>query len=150
MALSDYKQVSRVFELKGASFEVKALSLNEMRVLIRQHMPDLEALFQVSVEALEGKSEVSESDIQRLVVAAVEQAPGLVANVIALSAGETDEAGVAAAYRLPFPVQVDVLLAIGNLTFDEVGGVKKWWGAIAGLLGKTKIGKAMTGVSKAP
>lgn len=150
MALADYQAEHRDFDLKGGSFRVKGLSLNEFTTLIRQHMPDLEAIFDLGAQTMSGKTEVTENDIQHLVIAFAEQAPSLVANVIALAAGEGNEAGIAAAYRLTFPVQVEVLSAICSLTFDEVGGIKKALESVAGLLGNTKMGVAMKEIQKAP
>lgn len=143
MSLEDYKPEYRVFPLKGGSFSVKGLSLVEVTELIRQHMPDLEAVLDLAMQTMDGKAELTESDIGNLVVTFAEQAPGLVANVIALAADAHTEKGIAAATSLAFPVQVEVLLAICTLTFDEVGGVKKAWGLIAGLLKNKKLPKVL-------
>ena len=138
MALADYRPEHRVFSLKGGSFTVKGISLTEFTTLIRHHMPDLEAIFDLGSQVLAGKTELTEDDVTQLAIAFAEQAPALAANVIALASGEEGEKAVSGARALPFPVQVDVIVAIVGLTFDEVGGVKKALGSIAGLLTSTK------------
>lgn len=138
MGLADYQPETRVIELKGGSFVVKGLSLVEFTTLVRYHLPDLEAIFDLVTSAVEGKVDLTEEDLTKIAISLSEQAPGLVANLIALSAGEADEKGIASAARLPFPVQIKTLISIAELTFDEVGGVKKAWESVAGLL-KNKL-----------
>lgn len=131
--LSDFQVETRKFDLKGGSFEVGGLSLESFAVLVRTHLADLEALFDLfqNVETLAG------ADIQKLAIAVAEEAPGFVANVIALASGEPHAAPQA--QKLPFPVQVDALVAIGDLTFGEVGGVKKFLPTVARLIGATGL-----------
>ena len=132
MALGDYKVPSHEFNLKGGSFIVKGLSLEDVTSLVQHHLPDLEALYDLFTKSADVMSE----DFRPLVVSLVTQAPGFAANVIALAAGEPDKAKAAA--TLPFPVQVDVLLKVGDLTFLEVGGVKKALESIVPLLAVSK------------
>lgn len=134
MALADYQPETRVIPFSGGSFSVKGLSLNDFTALVRHHLPDLEAMFNLGSNTLSGKTELTEDDITKLAVAFAEEAPGFVANLIALAAGETDEKSVNAALSLPFPVQVRALAAIADLTFAEVGGIKKAMESVAGLL----------------
>lgn len=145
MGLADYQPEVRVITLKGGSFTVKGLSLVEVTALIRTHLPDVEALLDLATNVLDGKTDLSEDDIGLLSVTLAEQAPGLVANLIALSSGESDEAAVQNAYKLPFPVQVKVLMDIAELTFNEVGGIKKAMGSVAGLLKKMPKSLPTTG-----
>lgn len=134
MGLADYKPETRVISLKGGSFDVKGLSLEDFAKLVNHHLTDLEALFDLGSSALSGKTDLSEDDIIKLAVSFVEQAPGFAANLIALAAGDTSEAGMTAAASLPFPVQVKTLVDIAEITFDEVGGIKKAMESVAGLL----------------
>jgi len=134
MSLADYQPETRVVQLKGGSFLVKGLALTEFTTLIRHHLPDIEALFALGSNVLSGKTELTEDDLTKLAVTLSEQAPGFVANLIAVAAGETDEKAIENAGRLPFPVQVKTLVDIADLTFSEVGGVKKALESVAGLL----------------
>lgn len=135
MALSDYQPETRKFDLKGGSFSVRGLALEDVAVLIRTHLPDLEALFDV----FENAAKVSDSDFAKVAASVASQAPGFAANAIALAADEPESAPNAA--RLPFPVQVEALVAIGDLTFTEVGGVKKALETVAGLLARMNLTK---------
>lgn len=132
MSLSNYKPESLEINLKGGSFKIEGLSLEGVAVLVREHLPDLEALFNVFQEA----NKLGDNDMQAIVQSVVSQAPGFAANLIALASGEPESAPQAA--KLPFPVQVDVILKIGDLTFSEVGGIKNSLGLIVALLQKNK------------
>ena len=132
MALANYKAESREVVLKGGSFTIEGLSLEHVAVLVREHLPDIEALF----DLFQTSNKIGNTDYLSVIQAIVTQAPGFAANVIALASGEPDSAPVAA--KLPFPVQVDVITQIGDMTFNEVGGVKKSLELIVGLLAKNK------------
>ncbi len=133
MPLAGYQPETRKVSLGGDnSFDVKGLSLNEIAVLIREHFPDLDAI----VDLFQGVNLRDDAQLQPLLLSVVSQAPGFAANVIALAAGEGSASD---AEKLPGPVQVKALLDIGELTFNDVGGVGKAWEMIAGLLSKTGI-----------
>ncbi len=139
MPLAGYKPESKTISVgAGNSFDVKGLSLMDLATLIRVHMPDMEAVFDlvsgVEVQAID--------ELQPVVIAIVSQAPGLAANVIALAAGEGDASD---AEKLPAPIQVQALVEIGHLTFAEVGGVGKAWEMVADLLKTTKKNPVLTG-----
>ena len=138
MALADYQKQSRSFDLKGGSFQVEGLSFDKFAKLIREHLSDVEAVIDLVEAVTSGKSDVTESDIEKILLSTAEEAPGLVANVIALASGETDPRAVVAAASLPLPVQFEVMTAIVELTFSEVGGIKKAWETITSLLKKVK------------
>lgn len=143
MPLAGYKPEQRTIALAGDnSFVVRGLSLQDFAVLIRTHFSDLDALFEMFANA----EKLTPADLQPLAVSLIANAPGFVANVIALAAGEGDAASDVE--RLPFPVQVKALLDIGDLTFKEVGGVKKSLEMIAALLGKTDLLKKITKPTK--
>lgn len=138
MPLAGYQPATREVQLgAGNSFHVKGLSLNDLAVLIREHFPDLDAV----VDLVGNFNTITSDQFEPLVLSVVSQAPGFAANVIALAAGEGDASD---AEKLPGPIQVKALLDIGELTFNEVGGVKKAWEMIAALLGKTEVTKAIT------
>lgn len=131
MPLAGYTPENRVIQIGPTnSFVVRGLSLNDVAVLVREHFPDLEALFDLFGNA----DQITTDSLEPLVMSVISQAPGFAANVIALAAGEGDASD---AEKLPFPIQVQALLDISELTFTEVGGIKKAAGLIAGLLKKT-------------
>ncbi len=143
MPLAGYKPATREVPLAGGnSFHVRGLSLNDISVLVREHFPDLDAL----AGLFDGFDTLTVDQFEPLALSLVSQAPGFVANAIAVAAGE----GTAAdAEQLPGPTQVKALLEIGDLTFIDVGGPKKAWEMIAGLLTRTQVKKALTKVKAA-
>jgi hypothetical protein len=136
MALADYQKQTRTFELKGGSFVVEGLSFDKFAKLINTHLNDIEAIIALVESTSNGLTDLNEANIEKIVVAAAEEAPGLVANIIAAASGETDPRAVAAAASLPLPVQFEVMMTIVDLTFSEVGGIKKSWEIITSLLKK--------------
>lgn len=132
MGLSNYKPESRQVVLQGGSFSVEGLSLEDVSVLVREHLPDLEGLFDIFQKANVSAS----TDLVPVVQSLVSQAPGFAANLIAIASREPDAAANAA--KIPFPKQVEIILAIGDLTFKETGGIKKSWELVAALLQRNK------------
>lgn len=119
---------------------MRGLSLQDVSMLVQHHLPDIEALFD-----LFGHLDTATSDDMRPVVTAmVAQAPGFVANLIALACDEPESAKVAA--TLPAPVQIDALMKVGTLTFVDVGGPKNALETIVALLANLKpnLTKAVT------
>lgn len=143
MPLAGYQPERRQIVLSGDnSFFVRGLSLTDLSVLIREHMPDMHAVF----ELFQSLDTLKPDELTPVVMSITSQAPGLAANVIALAAGEGDASDAA---RLPAPVQVQAILEIAHLTFTEVGGVGKAMEMIAALLKTTKLDKKLTTIKKA-
>lgn len=139
MALSDFIPESRPVVVNGkALFNVAGLSLDSLAVLVRTHLPDLEAVFDIVM--VDGAADTSfQEHLIRVASGLAVQAPGLVANIIAQASGEPlTPALIETARRLPFPVQVDAMTSIGSLTFDEAGGVKKAIESLLMLLGNLR------------
>jgi hypothetical protein len=140
MPLAGYQPETREIQIgRGQSVEIRGLSLNHLAVLIREHFPDLDGI----VEMFQGGANFEKASIEAVVLAIVSQAPGLAANLIALAAGEGDASD---AEKLPGPVQVKILSAIGELTFTEVGGVGKAMEMLAALLKRTEVTEVLARV----
>lgn len=140
MSLADLTVEQREVTVKGGSFVVKGLTLESLTVLVRTHLPDLEKLFDLFVQ----NEKLQDGDIERLALAALEEAPGFVSNVIALAAGEPDQAPKV--NMLPIDVQFKALTDIAEMTFGEVGSVGKLLEKVVAMLGKndlTKLKKSM-------
>jgi hypothetical protein len=138
MPLAGYQPESRTIQIGPKNtMVVRGISLTDLAVLIREHMPDMEAVF----ELFKSVDTMKVEDLQQLILTVVTQAPGLAANVIALAAGEGDASD---AEKLPMPVQVAALLEIGSLTFTEVGGVGKFTEMVAALLKTKTMSKVLT------
>jgi len=134
MGLADFQCEFRTVSGKGGSFHVYGLSLSDIAPIIRQHFEDIDALWSIAESALDGRAELTQGDIGRIAVALCEQAPGFVANVIARATREKADNIFDVAASLPAPLQIEALLSIIDLTFDEVGGVKKALESVARLL----------------
>jgi hypothetical protein len=138
MPLAGYQPEQREISLANGSFHVRGLSLPDVAVLMREHFPDLEAVF----DLFQGSEKMQPEQWEGLALSVISNAPGFAANVIALAAGEGSAEDAA---RLPAPVQLKTLMEIGHLTFVDVGGPGKAWEIVAGLL-KNKA--AMQAVKK--
>jgi len=131
MSLASYTPETREVPLgRGNTFSVSGLSLQHIEILVRTHLEDIEALFDLIAD---GAGNFEPDDLKKLAISLATRAPGFVANVIALAAGEHDATANAA--RLPMPVQIQAIHDIGELTFTEVGGIKKFMETVAALLG---------------
>lgn len=126
MALADFQAERRDVMVNGkVLFSVEGLSLDTLALLVNTHLPDLEYVFGIVVHG-ERADETLQQQLARVAVGLAGEAPGLVANIIAICSGEpvTDDL-IRQARRLPFPAQVQALEHIGAMTFEEAGGVKK-------------------------
>lgn len=126
MALSDFVPECRQVKVDGKElFSVQAINLETLAVLVQTHFPDLEHVFDILL-AGEVEGETLPAQMQRISSGLALRAPSLLANIIAVCSTEPlTEALVNNARRLPFPIQVEAMMLIGALTFEEAGGVKK-------------------------
>lgn len=127
MSLSDYSPEKAVVVFKGGQFEVRGITLDDLAILLRDHLDDLDAI--VNILGTSMKNGVSQDTMVAVAtqhaLALVREAPGLVARTIAQQSDEPD--AVENARKLPPSVQVDALEAIARLTFEEAGGPKKFF-----------------------
>ena len=123
--LADYKAESRVIVLGDSSVTVSGLSLNSFAQVISTHFEDIQAIFDLFTSITKGKTDISEEDIATIIGKALTEAPGLVANLICAAANESGEVAHNAVLTIPFPKQLEIMTAVVELTFKEVGGIKK-------------------------
>lgn len=116
---------------------MKGLSLDSVAALVQTRLDDLEYLWDVTEKVLAGKSSVGEGDLKKVALILVEQLPDLTASIIALGEGDANDDAIKAARSLPAPVQLEVLVSLAELTFEEVGGIKKFVSRMKEALGKT-------------
>lgn len=136
MALSDFKPETRTVSGRGYSFDVRGLGMNDIASMMRTHMDDLENVFKLYEQ--HSGDEITTVALGRFALALVKDAPGLTAHAIALASDEPQ--AVENAARLPFMAQVSALKEIGQLTFVEIGGVKKLIENLDGLLNGLRPG----------
>lgn len=120
------------FKPKGGeqSFTVRGLNADDFTHLVKLHLADLE---EAKVLYDRMKADIyTRENMEKFTLALIGQAPGLVAEIISLSA---DEPHLAATYRrLPLPVTAQALAEIVRMTLEEVGGVRPFVLALGGVL----------------
>lgn len=126
MALSDFTPDTETVVIKRRNkgdftLELRGLSFHDISRLVKTHFDDLEGLFDIYEQ--NGGSDLSYIGIGKFAVALVNDAPGLVAHMIALASGEEGE--LDKAQSLPLIAQIDAIKAIGRLTFSDVDDIKK-------------------------
>lgn len=130
MSLADYQPLRSVVTFGGGELSVRGLSLDDVAVLMNQHLVDLEKLFDLYDGSV--REDVKVLATAQFAIGLTREAPALVANVIALAC---DEPGaVANARKLPMPVQVEAIKAIATLTFAEAGGAKNFLSSLSNLI----------------
>lgn len=137
MALSDLEIQTHEVQVHGTTISVRGLNFADLSSLIQEHREDLDALINKASERQEEaeNAENPQSD-QQLVFELIKEVPELAAKVIAHASGEPDK--WEHAYRLGFPSQLDLLMAIGQMTFQEAGGVKKFLSDVLSLMQATR------------
>lgn len=125
MSLTDFAPPKTVVHSRGGDVEVRGLTLDDIAVLMRDHLDDVNAL----VELFERNAGTPTADnmVSQIVtnaVSLIREAPGLVAMMIAMACDEPD--AVDNARSMSMSLQVKVIKAIAELTFEEAGGPKNF------------------------
>lgn len=123
MSLSDYRAPKAVVPFKGGQFEVRGITFDDLAILMRNHLDDVDAL----VKIFNRPGITAENAVPAILqncVGIVREAPGLAAQLIAMASDEPDN--VDGARKLGMATQVDAVRKIADLTFEEAGGPKKF------------------------
>lgn len=124
MALKDFVIPRRTITVGTTPIALRGLTFADLGVLVADHRGEFVAAGKIIAESGENMGALAS------VLAQV--APGIVAHAIALAADEPDAAETVAS--LPAPVQLDALLAVGELTFTDPGAVPKFLAGLGALL----------------
>jgi hypothetical protein len=121
--LADFEIASRKVTVPNPNGEplelvVSGLSFDEIVGLVSAYGDELQAVYQ---EASTGETDVA--DVASLFWSMFNKAPEVVALIIALGINELDQ--VEKVGRLPLSVQLELLEAVGELTFISEGGPGK-------------------------
>ncbi len=142
MSLTAFEPKTEIVELPGGgSFAVRGLSLEDFTVLLRAHYEPISTLFdryvaESAAEAVDQKETggvMGLGDVRGVVLEALEHAPGLIGDVIARAAGETENPH--RARLLPMGVQIDAIEKVIRLTLDAEGGLEKLVETVSRLAG---------------
>lgn len=118
MGLKDFKISEETIKTSGGEFAVRGLSLTDILTLSGKYYPVMEQLFEQFTA--DTSSEKTATVKKEMAASLISGAPNAVAEVIALAAGDGDDAeAVDAAKKLPFTVQIEALQKIGALTFKS-------------------------------
>jgi hypothetical protein len=133
--LSDIQFETQEIKYRGSSFTVRGLGLDIVsRLLASSSRAQIDAAvsqLEIAYKA-DGDSAALEGAVSKLAI----ELPELVAQVIAFAADEPDAAVVVA--RLPLPVQLEALMAIGRLTFDGEESIKNFVSGLVTLMTSVK------------
>lgn len=134
MSLAAYTPRTEKVKAGDTEFEVRGLSSTDIGVLIERNIDDLVSLFDMFQSQ---KSDINESEI----ISAIVKLPRMTVAAIVLASTEDADMEVLAnaARQLPLPVQIDALMKIGKLTFEDAGGLGKFIGNLKGLVEKAKV-----------
>lgn len=144
MSLADYQPARESVQFRGGSFQVRGLSADDLGVLLKHHLPDLDRLFELYAEGVDERLAVFGT--AQYAIKLVQDAPGLTAHVIALAADEPEM--VDKARQLSIPVQVEALKTIVKLTFEEAGGPKNFFEGMKKLVMAANLPTDMTAGSR--
>lgn len=128
MTLAALELPTHTLKVGNTDLTVRGLAFGDVALLIQNNRDELDRLIGMFTS-----EEKLDADAGDMVFQFVSQMPALAAKVIAYAADEPGLAGKAA--RLPLPTQLDAVMAIGRLTFEESGGVKKFAEQVVQLLG---------------
>lgn len=133
MSLADYTPETIEVQYKRTTLKVRGLSITDLASMLRTHMDDLSCVMELYERS---GSDMSALSLANFAMNLIKDAPGLVAHAIAVACDEPELVNKAS--TLPIMLQINALKAIGTLTFEEVGGVKKLFGEISELLAQIK------------
>jgi hypothetical protein len=141
MSLAGYKSPTVSVEISGGSFLVKGLSPNSISTLVRANLPELEMVFTKLGDMSNGN--IGAMSMESIVVTVADIAPSIISNIIALAAAEDAPLTelVEGANQMSIGAQIKAVTEIAELSFVEVGGVKKFIGLVMEKLKKLPASK---------
>lgn len=136
-------------EFPGGEFAVRGLSLEDFTVLLRHHYEPAKAMFDRYVDeaAVEAAAQAFPESVEGagnmddVVREALEMAPGMIGDIIARAADETEHPEKAR--LLPMGVQIDAITKVVRLTLEAEGGLEKMLESV------TKLAESLTELNAA-
>lgn len=127
MTLAALELPTCTIKVGKGDFTVRGLSFEDVAALIHEHRADVDRVVELFKSSKDSDGALAATLVREL--------PVLTAKAIARAADEP--AMHEKVRRLPVPTQLEAIQAIGRLTFEETGGVKKFAEQLVGLLGAT-------------
>lgn len=135
MSLADFTPATDEVKVSDSvSFAVRGLSFDDIATLVRSHYEPLSNLFDeyIAEGVAAAVTESEGEELSQAVMGVMKQAPGLIADVIALAADEPDL--IDKIKKLPIGVQIDAIQKTLTLTLQAEGGLGKLVETITGLV----------------
>ncbi len=123
MGLSNIQIPTETFDIRGASVTLRGICFDDLAYILEGSRGEVDAAISFA-QAKMGESEEPVGSTQAVITDLLRQFPALAAKIIACAADEPEAAPTVR--KLPFPMQLDMAAAVARLTFEEVGGVKKF------------------------
>jgi hypothetical protein len=130
MPLSEFKPKTETVLFDGGSFDIRAISLPDVAMLIDSHELSINSMVMTVRNRLDiikanGKTddEAMSEIVGSMVIEIIRETPILAGNLICLCADEPGE--METAMKLPVTVQIEALTKIAKLTFTDLASVKK-------------------------
>lgn len=134
MSLKDFTHTQTIIPLPGGhEFKVRGISLNDVALIFRWHEDAVQEIY-VKLQANANLGLNDPASVVDVIREIIQVTPGLVGSLIALAADEAGE--VMTVNSLPLPIQIEALTAIGQLTFQDLDGAKKFAASVIGLLNR--------------
>jgi hypothetical protein len=121
--LKELRLPEEIIDAPGGKLTVRGVSLSDVIALVRHHGPVIRSLFKEVMDG--GDVKISLDSIGGMGQDMLAKSPEIVAELIALAAGDGDKDSIRIAGRLPFPVQIEAIEKIARLTFAAEGGLGK-------------------------
>ena len=121
--LKELRLPEETIDTPGGPLAVRGVSLSDIIALVRHHGPVIRSLFKKVMDG--GDVKISLDAIGGMGQDLLAKSPEIVAELIALAAGDGDKDSIRIAGSLPFPVQIEAVEKIARLTFATEGGLGK-------------------------
>lgn len=146
MALKDLSFESVTIKAGKGEFAVRGLSFADITSVFTFYKEDAKEALALFEEKTGGDSEKLGEVLPSLLPELLSKLPTLTAFIIALAADEPEMIGTVS--KLPAPVQLESLITIGRLTFEEPEALKNFFVNLTDLLGG--LTKAMNSATANP
>ena len=131
MPLSDIVIPTKTLSYSGQSFTVHGVTANDVLRMFFEADKDIARILDVFEQAT-----IDSDDADRMIPVVLREAPELAARLIASAADEP--AAWPTVARLPVSTQLEALLAVWNLTFEEPDALKKFVASLTTLASSAK------------
>lgn len=120
MAIKDIKVETRLVEYNGGDFTVKGISPYDIRMVLIMNRESLEMISNISeANGITGIEAITAERLLAVAEQAITEIPDLAAAIIAQCEEDGDIANFSIVKKWPITVQMDALMKICSLTFQD-------------------------------